>query len=942
MSSKKKGKWGNILGFSRPLTSLWDQRLILALCLSVSDACFADNFDAQGEHMMDNQLTNQLNVIRHFEIGAQDIPAALLQLGEQAELTVMVHPDVAGYTSGVRGEHTAKKALAQLLAGKTLEYQAKGDAIIVTRQVAKLTPDPDTTKAPLLSRLGAAFVAAILATSGATAIAADDTNTELNEMVKEGIEEVVVTARRREESAQKVPIPISALSADQLLSRGITELQYIEQLTPNLSFNETVVARGTATVFLRGIGTINWSPNQDPKVGVYIDGVYLGRPQGQVFDLFDIERVEVLRGPQGTLYGRNTTAGLVHVITKKPESEFDATIRAGIGNAGRFTVDGMVNIPLIDDVLAARVAVQTRKDDGWMMDDGGREWNTTDSKSFRGTLLWTPSDTVEVSLATEFFRARETGGLGDCEGLPGGAAGLNFLPSIFGAYDELEAACASDDNPFLSNDNDPNGLNLDTNAVTLNIAWDLLPDVTLTSISAWRDTKELNESWGWGSDFYGGPSYHIEILGDEYSDYDQLSQEFRLEGNAFSGRMSWSTGLYGFSENGTFRVGIPLMRGLMPPDDLSEAPLWEAMGPIAQGAQQFGSIRQEVDGTNKSWAAFAEATLDVTDAWSVTAGWRWTKDMREFKRSQWLYDRSFDAGYACPGNIGADGLAIRSYCIQDVSYSESTPRVILNYAFNDDVMGYLSYSRGYSSGGLNGDVYMQPYLPEISDNWEMGMKSQWFDRRLRLNVSVFENDYKNHQITVGRVIDGQIQENLFNAQQSTLKGYEVELSATPGEGWYVTGTYGYLNGNYDEFVVTDTSTDPVTFEDVTEVRDLSDISFLQHTPSRSWNVSIAKEFSLSNGTSLNAQVGYNYRGRFYSSAALTRLERHRAQPLGMVDARVRWDMANGNTSLSLWGTNLSDEVHWRYAQDLAAAGILTYYYAEPRRFGLTMEHNFRQ
>ena len=255
-----------------------------------------------------------------------------------------------------------------------------------------------------------------------------------------GIEEVVVTARRREESAQEVPIPISALSADRLASRGITEVQHVEQLTPNMSFNETIVARGTATVFLRGIGTINWTPVQDPKVGIYVDGVYLGRPQGAVFDLLDIDRIEVLRGPQGTLFGRNTTAGLVHVITKKPDSVFDATVRASVGNAGRLMADGLVNIPLIDDVLAARVAFQTRQDDGWMKDDAGREWNTTDSRSLRGTLLWTPNDSVEVSLAAEFFRARETGGLGDCEELLGGPTGLNFLPFIFGAYDELAAA----------------------------------------------------------------------------------------------------------------------------------------------------------------------------------------------------------------------------------------------------------------------------------------------------------------------------------------------------------------------------------------------------------------------------------------------------------------------------------------------------------------------
>ncbi len=754
-----------------------------------------------------------------------------------------------------------------------------------------------------------------------------------------GIEEVVVTARRREETAQSVPIPISALSADRLEDRGITEVQHVEQLTPNMSFNESVVARGTAQVFLRGIGQINWGGTQDPKVGIYVDGVYLGRPQGSVFDLLDIDRVEVLRGPQGTLFGRNTTAGLVHVITKKPDSVFDATIRGGVGNAGQYSADGLVNIPLIDDVLAARLAFQARKDDGWMKDDAGREWNTTDSRTLRGTLLWTPNDSVEVSLAAEFFRARETGGLADCEELLGGPAGINFLVLIFGAYDELEAACAPDDNPFRSNDNDPNGLFVDTNSAALTVTWDFA-DVTLTSISAWRDMKELNESWGWGSDFYGGPSYHLEVLQDEASTYDQLSQEFRVEGSAFNERMTWITGLYGFTENVVLPINVPFLRGLAPPTDPAEAPLWEAFGPIALGAQANISRRQLTDATNDSWAVFAEGTLDITDAWSVTAGWRWTKDTRQFKRSQFTADFGFDPFYGCPGNIGPDGLAMRSYCDQEVDFSQSTPRAILNYAITDDVMAYLSFSRGYSSGGMNGDVRMRPYAPEISDNWEVGMKSQWFERRLQLNVTVFQNDYENQQITIGRVVDGQPTADQINAQAATIEGVEMELLATPAEGWFVTGTYGYLTGEYDEFTVVDNTFDPVTFEETLVVRDLSDISFIGFTPNRSWNVSVAKEFYLDNAGSMTAQVGYNYRGPYYAAAALTRLRRHRTEPLGLVDARLRWDMGNGKTSVSLWGTNLSDEVYYRGAQDLVDLGILLYYYAQPRRFGLTLEHRF--
>ena len=268
------------------------------------------------------------------------------------------------------------------------------------------------------------------------------------------------------------------------------------------------------------------------------------------------------------------------------------------------------------------------------------------------------------------------------------------------------------------------------------------------------------------------------MLADEHSPYDQLSQEFRLEGTAFSDRMAWVTGLYGFTENAMGRARIAFMRGLTPPEDLSEAPLWEAFGPIALGARENVSRRQQTDATNKSWAVFAAGTLDITDAWSVTAGWRWTRDTRQFKRSQWTSDFEFDLFYACPGNIGPDGLALLSYCKEEVSFSQSTPRVIVNYAFTDDVMAYLSFSRGYSSGGMNGDPRMRPYAPEISDNWELGMKSQWFERRLQLNATIFQNDYENQQITIGRVVDGQPIADQINAQAATFEGYELELLAT--------------------------------------------------------------------------------------------------------------------------------------------------------------------
>jgi iron complex outermembrane receptor protein len=788
----------------------------------------------------------------------------------------------------------------------------------------------------------------------------------------EAIEEVIVTARRREETAQSVPIPISALSGEYLTERGITEIKNIEQLTPNLSFISAGTNKGAAQVFLRGIGQVNWGPTQDPKVGIYVDGVYLGRPQGSVFDLFDVERVEVLRGPQGTLFGRNTTAGLLQVITKDPTDEFEAKIRGGFGNDGQIDGDAVINIPLIDGTLSSRFALQTRKADGYMKDMSGREWNATDSNSVRGKLLWTPTDAVEVLLTGEFFSSRETANLGKClGGVPGGATGLNAFTGIFGAMDDLTAACTKNSDYYRSNDNDPYKSEVTTRALSLEASWDL-DAVTLTSISAWRGMDETNSSWGWATDFVGGLSNSIEVIGDQSSPYEQYSQEFRFEGNAMEDRVTWVAGVYGFRESATQKLYVPFWRGQgVPPPDPADAPLFglpgtvfgppfsffPTVGDFAVVTANAISRRQETHATNTSWAVFAEATFDVTDKLAVTAGWRWTKDKREFKRYQFTSDGSFDTGNACPGQVfDANGLATMPACTQDLEYNEATPRIIVNYDINDDIMVYGSFSRGYSSGGMNGDIRMRPFLPEISDNFEAGMKSRWFDRRLQVNITAFQTDYENQQITVGRLVRGQPTADLINAQEATIEGIEMEIQATPWAGAYITASIGLLDGEYDEFSTVDTAFDPLTLIETEFVNDFSDTEFLGNAP-YTYSVSFAQEFNTNNLGSITAGTGWSYRGRTYNT-----LERYRASrqgKYGILDARIRWDLPNGNTSVSIWGTNLGGREYYRAALDLpngldgdgnatdprgkpvgANLGTTTIFPAEPRRYGITLTHSF--
>ena len=786
-----------------------------------------------------------------------------------------------------------------------------------------------------------------------------------------GIEEVVVTARRREETAQSVPIPISALSSDYLEERGITEIQNIEQVTPNLAFVDSISNSGAAQVFLRGIGQVNWGPTQDPKVGTYLDGVYLGRPQGSVFDLFDIERVEVLRGPQGTLFGRNTTAGLVHVITKDPTDEFEGKVRFGAGNQGQVTTDALLNMPLIEGVLSGRFSMQTRRDDGWMKDRSGRKWNETDSKSARAKLLWTPTDTLEAMLTAEYFGARETASLGKCIGYSP-TSGLNGLAAIAGRLDNLAAACTPVDDYYLSNDNDPNASEADVRHLSLDVSWDM-DWGTLTSITATRSMEMLSESWGWGTDFVGGPSNSLEVLKDynkPREPYEQVSQEFRIDSDAMDGKLAYTVGAYWFWESATQTLSVPAYRGVDASTVEEDAVLFAVpMGPDAEiypGAT-FGDLfaiskaaigrDQETHATQSSYAAFAEATYDIDDDWSVTAGYRYTKDTREFRRYNFLVGGGFDAGNLCPGMpVDANGAATREYCDQKLSYGRATPRVIANYKMSDDIMVYASFARGYSSGGMNGDIRMKRFEPEVSDNWEIGMKSQMLDNTLQLNWNIFQTDYENQQITVSRLVQGQPTADIINAQKASLSGVELDFQWTPIANLYITGSYGYLHGLYDEFTVEDVvGYDPLTQETQTALTDYSHIEFVRGSPSN-WSVHAAYEIPMDSGANLTSMVGWSYRGRTFST--LQTHDTSRQDSYGLLDARFVWNLANGRTSVTIWGTNLTDEEYFRGALDLPSEtlidgsttdrygdpilpdlGSTTIYPSEPRRFGLTLTHN---
>lgn len=781
------------------------------------------------------------------------------------------------------------------------------------------------------------------------------------EEAKGVFEEVLVTARKRTETAQRVPIPITALSQEQLQTRNMTEIRDIERLSPNTSIQYSSVNGTAAQIFMRGIGQTNWSSTQDPKIGMYVDGVYLSRPQGGLLDFMDIERVEVLRGPQGTLFGRNTTAGLIHIINNKPSQEFEADVQFGIGNENHQSYGFMVNTPITNS-LAARFALYDKETDGNIINSvTGKDRGNENSLSYRGSLLWDQDD-FSAQFTFDHFEADERAPLGTCRFTgaddPFAAQGLPFLATIFGVYGDMKANCESTTKDVSIDNTNNESAKSDVDAYTLRLGYDF-EGAELTSITSLRKIDNFNGSWGWVMG--NGPNVNLlEILNNK-SENEIFSQELRLTGS--TDNLSWVVGAYLFKEESEESLDVPLLRGITAPSPAdwpffyAPSPAGGTVGDSAVGAQLYGSRYQAYDVVNKNKAVFAEATYTLNDRWDVTLGARYTEDEREFTRIQTLFGGDFDPAYFCPGMPTvelAPGVVISGSdrCFQDVSYDKITPRAIVNYQLNDDVMFYASYSVGYSSGGFNQDVRMRAYEPEVSDNYEFGFKSEFFNSKLRVNASAFINDYQNQQLTVGRVVNGQATADLINAQEAQIKGLELEVLGQLTDALSIAISAGYIEGDYKKFTVDDNAieTNPDTGE-ITEsivVRDLSDVEFGNNGDELSFDVSLLHIMDLGNNGDITSSLGYSYKDDQYST--LRNTPSSFEPSYWLLDSRVTWNLPNGKTHISLWGTNLTDEEYVdtqiNQSGDLAVGGtdpslgMTAVYWGAPQRFGLEVRHTF--
>ena len=592
------------------------------------------------------------------------------------------------------------------------------------------------------------------------------------------LEEITVTARKVEENLQDTPISITAITGTALEDRQVFRTDTLDQLVPNLQFANNAPLAGnnaSSAVFIRGIGQTDPTSTVDPGVGLYIDDVYIGSAVGGNMELRDISNVQVLRGPQGTLFGRNTIGGAVLLSTAEPGDEFGGKVRAGFGDDNLIDAFVALDAPFSDS-FKTRWSFGMRKQDGYVTRPDGTDLG--DSNTFTGMTkwVWTPSDSVRAALAVDYTEADENGSplvfaaINEAATFPrvssqeAGCPGVVFPTS--GPVPMLDdPRCANDfqgAGPFANNGSVPLTSQLENFGASLNLSFGLSDAVTLKSITAYRSLD-----WQGVRDADNTP---LTILHTYYDvSGDQLSEELQLTYE--SDRVVGVFGAYYFEQTS---------------DDIATIEL----NPPPPGIQR-DSDNNKVD--NQSWAAFTQWTFDFTDRFSGTVGGRYTEDKKD------AYPDQFD--YATPT---VKQIPVQWY---SATFSSFTPSASLTFKWNDDAMTYLSYSEGFKGGGWNShfnavltpeqQAALHPFAPEEAQTIELGTKLDLAGNTLRLNLAIFSSDYTDMQLTYRGPAPAGVAPFVTNAGETSIDGAEVELTWVPTESLALEASLGYLDATID-------------------------------------------------------------------------------------------------------------------------------------------------
>ena len=764
--------------------------------------------------------------------------------------------------------------------------------------------------------IGVAFALGMSSLS-AFAEEAEVTDAEVDKLE---IEHVTVTARHKVESLQTTPIAVSAFGADQIKEERINNLEDISSRVPGFQMNAYNSAE--PELFMRGIGSDIESAGAAAAIGLYIDGVYISRGTSAVMDLYDLQSVEVLRGPQGTLYGKNVVGGAVNFITKRPvDGDMEGSAEVTVGDYGQLEAKGYVTGSITDNV-AGKISVVSKTRDGYGKNTyTGNDADVAESTSARAQILYTASDDLEVL----FTAATST------------ADGVPKIKHIGYSAGRNEPFISEDPREDLSSvDNDEES---DSNTFAVQV--DYTSSIGhLTSITAYRDNDytiyenaaaglvDSTQKFEWCGDWSTGNVFPCEDNTVENQDElaliqpddewlslkaeesEQFSQEFRLA-DVSDGPLGWLVGVFYMTED---------------IDRNESVDYWFD----TQWGTTTGNIYNTTVNETTSYAVFGQTSYEFTDKLSATAGLRWSRDEKDFSGTAGgrRFDNCCGHHYDLDGNWVFDEYAFET----SDSWDEWTPSFNLDYQASDDSFYYLSVAKGYKAGGFNGEGMEKAeeaiiaFKPETAWNYEVGFKLQGLEDRLQVNGAVFFTEYTDIQTTVWVETGETTPDNLqvFNGT-GEVSGLELEMIALVTEGLTLRASYGFLDSEFTE----DFEVDGENLKG----------NKMRRTPENTYSLNAKYEWGMGDFAEASLSVSYQYQDEYFFDNS--------NDPLTQVDSETNLDAVfmlrsfEDTWSVQVWAKNLTDELNIASTTLYAAMDDTVYNsYKAPRTYGVTFGYNF--
>ena len=715
--------------------------------------------------------------------------------------------------------------------------------------------------------------------------------------ISEGIEEIVVTARKKEENIQETALSVSALSARDIENRVPTDIRDLAADSPNLIIDDLQQGPGSPTaIFIRGVGVSDVEKNFDPTTGVVLDGVFIGANSGAMLKTIDLESVEILRGPQGTLFGRNTVAGVINLTRTKPTGEMGGKIRVGYGDYDTSVIDGIFNFGTPDAAFKITGTHREQKEGYLTNVVDGKDLGREEYTQITLNSLFQVSENLEVELTLTDEQQDQ-----DAHTALNLGGATTWWCAVYGQCSP-GLGIPQSGNRYSVYNNEPKRRDASFESFTgiIEVRWDISDNHKLDYILGRKTTDEVVDQ-----DWDGTPLtlYHT----DRNAEYEQTSHEIRLTSD-LDGPLNYVVGVYKWDSEYTIpmesRIGFFDLFGAVPTQD----PL--IVVPI------YNYTHQETD----SIAAFFEADYDINDQITLTVGGRYIDEEK--------------SSNACQGaGPYPDCAAINTYA--EKNWTKFTPKVAVSYQANEDVLYYLSYSQGYRSGGFNGRwgnefSAVRPYKPETVTNIELGLKSTLMDNRLRVNVAVFDMEYDDKQLdvdipdTLAAIGRATVTDNVAEA---SFKGIELELYAIITQNFSIDLNVGYLDASYDEF-----------FADFNGSGTPADYTYLEplRAPDLTWTLGLTYEWEAGPGLAY-IRASAHHIGEHHTSQLNSLTTFNKEQTL--IDLSMNYEI--NNTVFAFFAKNLTEEDGFTVGYDVFAGAAWSYAMArKPRVWGVSVTQSF--